>query len=71
MNDLRQRVQMRRGYVAILVLAILTVLEFIAAVTMSIGLFAALAFIAIVKTWIILDYFMHITNLWHSDDEGH
>ena len=71
MNDLRQRVQMRRGYVAILLLAILTVLEFIAAVTMSLGLFAALAFIAIVKTWIILDYFMHITNLWHSDDEGH
>lgn len=53
------------GYKVIAALAVLTVAEFIIAVSMSgYGLFALLLAIGVVKAALILDYFMHFKQLW-------
>ena len=58
----------RRGLIVIAILAILTAIEFGVAVGMDTGRFLALALIALVKCWLIVDYFMHITNLWTHEE---
>lgn len=56
---------MRTGFGAIVVLAILTIVEFVIAVWTDGGvLYGLLVAIALAKAWIIFDYFMHFTHLW-------
>ena len=59
---------MRTGTIVILVLGVLTAIEFVVAITLTFGLLAALAVIAVIKTWFIADYFMHFTQLWRSEE---
>ena len=68
MNGDEQSKRMKKGTVVIALLGALTAIEFLAAVTMDAGLFAALSIIAVVKTWLILDYFMHLTSLWTGEE---
>ena len=58
----------KKGLVAAVLLAILTVIEFLVAVGFEEPLWPLLPFVAL-KGWIILDSFMHIKALWQS--EGH
>ncbi len=59
---------MRTGYGAIFFLAVMTVVEFVIAVTTDGGvLYGLLTVIALAKAWIIFDYFMHITHLWRPE----
>jgi hypothetical protein len=59
---------MRTGYGAIIVLAEMTIVEFVIAITTDGGvLYRLLTVIAIAKAWIIFDYFMHITHLWRPE----
>ncbi len=62
-----QSKRMKKGTIAIALLVALTAIEFLAAVAMDTGLFAALSIIALAKTWMILDYFMHLTSLWTEE----
>ena len=68
LNGDEQSKGMKKGTVVIALLGALTAIEFLAAVTMDAGLFAALSIIAVVKTWLILDYFMHLTSLWTGEE---
>jgi|TARA_Y100000310_G_scaffold182855_1_gene182891 cytochrome c oxidase subunit IV len=56
---------MRRGIVVIIALAVLTAVEYVVAVGIDTGRFGILAVIAIVKTWLIVEYFMHLSKVWH------
>ncbi len=67
-NGQHEKQRMGRGTRTIVGLAVLTALEFLAAVGLTTGLLAVLAAIAIAKTWLILDYFMHVRHLWHSEE---
>lgn len=58
----------KKGVVAAVILAILTVIEFFIAAEVAEPLWPLLPFVAL-KGWIILDSFMHIRALFHS--EGH
>ncbi|HAL48740.1 MAG: hypothetical protein FI707_16255 [SAR202 cluster bacterium] len=62
-DSLRQ--YMRRGIVVIIALAVLTAVEYVVAVGIDTGRFGILAVIAIVKTWLIVEYFMHLSKVWH------
>ncbi len=62
-DGLRQ--YMRRGIVVIIALAVLTAVEYVVAVGIDTGRFGILAVIAIVKTWLIVEYFMHLSKVWH------
>lgn len=68
LNGDGQRKKMNKGTLVIVVLGVLTAVEFVAAVGMDTGLFAALTIIALAKTWLILDYFMHLTGLWAGEE---
>ena len=49
-------------------LAVLTALEFWAAVSLTTVVVPVLVVIALVKAWLILDYFMHISRLWSAEE---
>jgi heme/copper-type cytochrome/quinol oxidase subunit 4 len=68
LNGDGQRKKMKKGTLVIALLGALTAIEFWAAVAMDTGLFAVLVIIAVAKTWLILDYFMHFTSLWAGED---
>lgn len=59
-----------RGVNAIIVLAVLTVIEYIAAVMSdSMALVVPLLVVfALAKAWVIFVYFMHISKLWRGEE---
>ena len=59
---------LRRGSVVFIVLAVLTAIEFVVAVALESGRFPILSVIAIAKTYLVADYFMHIRKSWNSED---
>ena len=60
---------MRRGFRAFVWLAVLTAIEYVLAVTQVTGFLVGLAVIAILKTWVIADYFMHMPQIWRREEE--
>ena len=56
----------RKGVVAAVILAVLTIIEFLIAVKVEDPLFALMPFL-LAKGWIILDSFMHIRALFSED----
>ena len=58
----------RLGLIMITALAVLTAVEFWAAVSMTTALFITLVVIAIVKTALIVEYFMHFSRIWKTED---
>lgn len=58
----------RRGVLAAVLLAILTVIEYIIAVSVAQPLLPLLPFVAL-KGWIILDTFMHIRAVFRTGDD--
>jgi heme/copper-type cytochrome/quinol oxidase subunit 4 len=67
-NVAGQGAKTRRGLKTILGLSVLTAAEFAAAVTLTTGLFVVLSVIAVVKAWLILEYFMHLSQLWNGQE---
>ncbi len=51
-------------------LALLTLLEYFVAVEMA-GSLSLLGIIALGKAGLILQYFMHVAQLWREDEGGH
>ena len=68
MNEAQEQ---SRGLVAIVLLAVLTIVEYVIAVGIdSIStVVTALAVIGVVKALVILEYFMHISKLWRGEGE--
>jgi hypothetical protein len=56
----------RRGIIAAVILAVLTVIEFFIATGIENPLLPLLPFV-LLKGWIILDTFMHVRALWSDD----
>lgn len=65
-DDEALRKATRKGVVAALILAVLTIIEFIIATNIENPLLPLLPFVAL-KGWIILDVFMHVRALWSDD----
>jgi heme/copper-type cytochrome/quinol oxidase subunit 4 len=55
----------RLGIITLLVLAVLTIIEFVVSVTLE--SFVLLFILALVKAAIIVQNFMHITRLWREE----
>ena len=68
MNE-KKKAAYRLGVMVLIGLAVLTIIEFYVALLPS-GAITALFIIALIKAWAILQYFMHIKNLW-AEEEGH
>lgn len=56
----------RKGIVAAVMIAILSVIEYIIAVEVANPLWPLMPFV-LLKGWIILDTFMHVRALWSDD----
>lgn len=61
-----------RGLRVIAFLAVLTLIEYAIAISLAsaVGLMVLLSFIALVKAWLIVTYFMHLPLVWRKDG-GH
>jgi hypothetical protein len=58
----------RKGVIAAVLLAVLTIIEYFVAINVEEPLLPLLPFV-IVKGWIILDAFMHVRAVFHSGDD--
>ncbi len=69
--DAEQREQ-SAGVRVIAILAVLTIIEYIAAIAIgaSVPLLVVLTPIALVKAWYILKDFMHLPRLWADEEEA-
>ena len=68
MNKTGLSSRMRLGLIVIAALAILTAVEFWVAVSITTALFITLVVIAIIKTALIAEYFMHFSRIWKTED---
>ena len=58
----------KKGVIAALLLAVLTIVEYFVAISVEQPLLPLLPFV-IVKGWIILDAFMHVRAVFHTGDD--
>ena len=58
----------REGIIVAVVLAILTILEYFAAITPPFDSFALLMIMALLKAILVVNYFMHIRSVWSEDE---
>ena len=67
-----EALEQRRGLLIIILLAVLTIVEFIFAIALdnTTALLATLAPMAVVKAALILWYFMHLPTVWRGEG-GH
>lgn len=66
-----EQMEQRRGLVAIVVLAVLTAVEYAIAIgiePMNVVV-TLLAVIGIAKAVVILEYFMHLSRLWRGEED--
>jgi heme/copper-type cytochrome/quinol oxidase subunit 4 len=61
---------LRRGVLVFVGLAVLTAIEFGIAIGLA-GSLPLLAVVAVAKTALILEYFMHLSSLFRTDEGGH
>ena len=64
MND-KKAAAYRLGWITLIILAVLTIIEFIVAVYM--GALVLLFIIALLKAAVIVQNFMHIARLWQEE----
>ena len=69
MNKAGKAAKLRLGWIVGIGLAVLTVVEYIIAVSLHSNLLLYLVVIALLKAWLIVQYFMHIGQLWHGHEE--
>lgn len=66
-----EQLEQRRGLIAIIVLAVLTAIEYVIAIGID-GtslVVTLLSVIAVAKAVIILEYFMHLSKLWRGEED--
>jgi len=68
MND-KKSAAFRLSVIVALVLAVLTVVEYYAALNFPSTV--ALFLLALFKAVAVLNYFMHVSRLWKQEEEGH
>ncbi len=59
---------LRTGWMVFIALAILTIVEYVVAITVDANLVAMIV-IAVAKAGFILYYFMHIVRAWRAEEE--
>ena len=66
-----EALEQQRGLVAIVVLAVLTVVEYLIAVGLdsTTVIITLLSIIAIAKALVILEYFMHLSKVWRGEGD--
>ena len=66
-----EALEQQRGLVAIVVLAVLTLVEYLVAVGLdsTTVVIMLLAVFAIAKALVILEYFMHLSKVWRGEGE--
>jgi hypothetical protein len=62
------KAKMRLGFIVFGVMLTLEVTEYTVGVTMKSGAWPFLAILAVMAAWPIVNYFMHITHLWRSEE---
>lgn len=69
-NAAAEAADQKRGLIVFLVLAVLTVVEYLIAVGLDniVLLIVLLSAAAIAKCWAIAVYFMHISRLWRGEE---
>ncbi len=68
MTKFDQGARMRRGLWVLIGLALLTALEYWISVELQTGVVPYLVPIALVKGGLILQYFMHLAQLWRAEE---
>ena len=58
----------REGIIVAVVLAILTLVEYFAAITPPFDSFAVLMILALLKGILVVNFFMHIRSVWSEGD---
>ncbi len=58
----------REGIIVAVVLAVLTLIEYYAAITPPFDSFAILMILALLKAVLVVNYFMHIRSVWSEGD---
>ena len=58
----------REGIIVVVILAILTLVEYFAAITPPFGSFAILMILALLKAILVVNFFMHIRSIWSEDE---
>ena len=61
--------RMRVGFIVFGVLMAVEVIEYVVGVGLSRGALPYLVALAVIGSWPIVQYFMHIGQLWHKDEE--
>ncbi len=67
MSEFDEGRKRRLGIRVIAALGVLTALEFWVAVAVTTGLLGILSIIVLVKAALIVEYFMHYSQLWHRE----
>ena len=67
MQNIKKAAELRQGVMLLVVLAVLTVVEYILAVTT--GLWLLLVVIALVKAALVIQYFMHLPRVFGQGGE--
>lgn len=57
----------RQGWFVFAGLGVLTLVEYGVATSIA-GALPYLAVIALVKAWLVIQYFMHVAQLWHVEE---
>jgi heme/copper-type cytochrome/quinol oxidase subunit 4 len=61
--------RMRLGFIVLAALMVIEIVEYAIGVTMKRGSLPYLAVLAIIGAWPIVQYFMHIAQLWHREED--
>lgn len=59
----------RLGVIVFAVLVVLEVVEYVVGVNIKHGSWPFLTVLAVLGSWPILNYFMHLPQLWHREEE--
>lgn len=68
MQESRKAARLRLGLIVLIGLIILSGLEFGLAASLRTGIVPVLAVIALIKAGLILQYFMHLSQLWRVEE---
>lgn len=66
--EAKKAAKLRLGWIVIGGLAVLTAVEYWVAVAIHSNPLPYLAVIALIKAWLIIQYFMHVTQLWRKEE---
>lgn len=69
--EVKKASKLRLGWIVIGALAVLTVVEYWIAISVHSTALPYLTVIAVIKAGLIIQYFMHVAQLWRADEGGH